>query len=294
MFNYEDFEIMPKFPELKFYFVYDFDMNAWNVIEDGGIIASIDLENEMNFKVSSGIVDLDMTILEEFSKFKRRPEYRLLNIEVPFSSPLNIETITHIYEELFAGAAFVRAYYHVNGCNPDDAFPQVMKALNWLRKTDFYTAPASSMYHNSYPGGLCYHSIKVAEMCVQLMHTKKFKDPSKLGDAVFCALVHDWCKIDLYESYLRNVKNEQTGIWEKVPSYRYTGSSIINLGHGVSSMFLAQKFFRLNLEEASAIRWHMGAYRTNDAEFNELQTCNETFPLVHLLQFADQLSLVKY
>ena len=34
--------------------------------------------------------------------------------------------------------------------------------------------------------------------------------------------------------------------------------------------------------------------RTSDAEFNELQTCNEQFPLVHLLQFADQLALVKY
>lgn len=68
----------------------------------------------------------------------------------------------------------------------------------------------------------------------------------------------------------------------------------MNLGHGVSSMFLINKFFRLNIEEASAIRWHMGAYRTDDNEFNELQSSNENFMLVHLIQFADQLSLVKY
>ena len=75
---------------------------------------------------------------------------------------------------------------------------------------------------------------------------------------------------------------------------RSAGNAVINLGHGVSSMFLINKFFHLSLEEASAIRWHMGSYRTSDAEFDELQTCNENFMLVHLLQFADQLSLVKY
>ena len=126
------------------------------------------------------------------------------------------------------------------------------------------------------------------------MHCEKFNNSAKLGDAILCALVHDWCKIDMYESYIKNVKNDATGVWDHVSAFRYKGSAVINLGHGVSSMFLVSKFFRLNLEEASAIRWHMGAYRTSDAEFDELQTCNEQFPLVHLLQFADQLSLVKF
>lgn len=294
MYDNEKFNLIPKYSELKFQYDYDFNSRCWLVKDDSDVIASIDAVDELTFKPSSGVISLDMEILDDFNKFKNRPEYKLLHIRIPETSVLDIDEIVDIYEELFAGAAFVRAKYHVNGCNPDDAWPQVVKALNWLRTTDFYVAPASSMYHDSRPGGLCYHSIKVALMCVQLLHCEKFLDNSKLGDAVFCALVHDWCKIDLYESYLRNVKNEQTGVWEKVPSYRYTGSSIINLGHGVSSMFLAQKFFRLNLEEASAIRWHMGAYRTTDAEFNELQSCNEKFPLVHLLQFADQLSLVNY
>ena len=293
MFNEEKFNYIPKFSELKFQYVYDFLTRCWKVYQNNEYL-EIDIVDasvvSYNKTLEGNLLDLEVQI--DFNKFKQRPEFKLLHFKIPCVN--DIDAMIDIYEELFVGAAFYRAYHHVIGCNPDDGFPQVSRALKWLRTTDFYRAPASSMYHDSFPGGLLYHSLKVAKNCVELMHSSKFMDNSKLGDAVLCALIHDWCKIDLYESYLRNVKNDQTGIWEKVPSYRYKGSAVINLGHGVSSMFLATKFFKLNLEEASAIRWHMGAYRTSDAEFNELQTCNEQFPLVHLLQFADQLALVKY
>ena len=66
------------------------------------------------------------------------------------------------------------------------------------------------------------------------------------------------------------------------------------LGHGVSSMFLASRFFKLSVEEAAAIRWHMGDYNVADNEMNDLHQANETYPMVQLLQFADRLSRVKY
>lgn len=287
------FDSIPKFNDLKFQYVYDFRTKCWIVLQDrSDVIAHILDSNDLKYNLDSNNNPLDAEVQEDFNRFKERPEYRLIHFQIP--SINDIDAMIDIYEDLFVGAASCRAYHHVVGCNPDDAFAQAFRSLRWLRTTDFYRAPASSMYHDAFPGGLVYHSLKVAKNCVDLMYSNKFMDNSKLGEAVLCALIHDWCKIDLYESYLRNVKNDQTGVWEKVPSYRYKGSAIINLGHGVSSMFLATKFFKLNLEEASAIRWHMGAYRTSDAEFNELQSCNEQFPLVHLLQFADQLALVKY
>ncbi len=290
MFTSENYIAMPKLLDFRFQYKYDLHNRTWNVYEDDCVIASIDADDEDKFQQSSGVTTLDLEILEEFSKFKKRPEYLLVHMYVPVDK----SELQDTYEKLFAGAIFARARHQKPQFNPDDAWPQIKKALEWLRTTDFFTAPASSMYHDSFDCGLCFHSIKTACRVVELMHSFKFNDPDKIGDAVFCALVHDWCKIGLYESYLRNVKNEETGVWEKVKAFRYKGDAMINLGHGVSSMFLASKFFKLTIEEASAIRWHMGAYRTSDADFNELQSSCENFMLVHLIQFADQLSLVKY
>ena len=59
-------------------------------------------------------------------------------------------------------------------------------------------------------------------------------------------------------------------------------------------MYLASKCFNLNLECLSAIRWHMGEYNVAQNEMNELHQCNEQFPLVQLLQFADRLSITSY
>lgn len=295
MFNKEKFESIPKYKDLKYSYKYDFDTDCWDVIEDGGIIASVSNKDSNTFTCSSGVIAIDVDILRDFNKFIQRPEYTMIQrIQDIYDVHNNVQFFQDLYEEMFVGSVLVRAVNHKVGCDPDDAWPQIDKALNWLRSTDFFKAPASSVYHDCYEGGLCYHSLKVVKCIFELMQCKKFKDSAKLGDAIFCALVHDWCKINLYEPYLKNVKNENTNTWEKVQAYKYTGNAVINLGHGVSSMFLINKFFNLNIEEASAIRWHMGSYRTSDAEFDELQQCNENFMLVHLLQFADQLSLVKY
>ena len=35
------------------------------------------------------------------------------------------------------------------------------KLLEWLEKSDFFTAPASSRRHSAYKGGLCRHSVNV-------------------------------------------------------------------------------------------------------------------------------------
>lgn len=175
------------------------------------------------------------------------------------------------------------------------------KLFDWLRTTDMYTAPASTQYHEAYTGGLMIHSLKVYNEAMDLKDLPKFKkvtdaDPDRekhMVSVAIVSLVHDWCKIGLYEKYTRNVKNEQTGQWEKVEAFRRNQKGI-PLGHGVSSMFLASKFFNLSQDEALAIRWHQGRWNVPREEMNELQLANEYFPLVHLIQFADQLAIVNY
>ena len=163
---------------------------------------------------------------------------------------------------------------------------------DWLSNAGFYTSPASTKYHEAYKGGLCHHSLKVAQNMIMLHKLEAFATVD-LASAVLVALVHDWCKIGFYESYEKNVKDEY-GNWVKQLAYKYTDEPTMPLGHGVSSMFLAGKWFQLTAEEALAIRWHMGAWRVVDSECNELQAANEKYPLVHMLQFADQLSITQY
>jgi hypothetical protein len=175
----------------------------------------------------------------------------------------------------------------------EDAFNRSSYAVNWLSTTDFYEAPASTIYHESEVGGLLKHTLVTAYHAATLSSLPVFEKANP-EDATFVALVHDWCKIGYYESYQKNVKNETTGQWEKQTAFKRRDLSYSCLGHGVSSMYMAQKFFKLSIDECCAIRWHMSAWRVVDSEMNELQQANEAYPLVHLLQFADQLSLVKY
>ena len=63
---------------------------------------------------------------------------------------------------------------------------------------------------------------------------------------------------------------------------------------GMQELYKAMKVFKLNDEEAAAIRWHMGEYNVASNEVNELHAANERYPLVQMLQFADRLSIVKY
>lgn len=206
------------------------------------------------------MADITSTI-ENLAKF--------LNIDV-------MEPVT-IYEKLFSYAR-----------DEDIA----SKCLAWLHTTDFFVAPASTIYHNHERGGLLNHTLQVVDAIIDLHNCRKFKYVS-LKSAVLVALVHDWCKIGLYESYTKNVKDDN-GIWKQEIAYKHKDTPFVTFGHGVSSLYLISRFINLSTEEALAVRWHMGEYNVAHNEMNELHSANETYPLVQMLQFADRLSIVKY
>ena len=96
----------------------------------------------------------------------------------------------------------------------------VDKLVQFIEKSDFYTAPASTKYHLSCEGGLLQHSLNVYDMLKLKAEQEPFK--SKLANVapesiVIVSLLHDICKTYFYKTTTRNVKNEQTGQWEKVP-----------------------------------------------------------------------------
>ena len=128
------------------------------------------------------------------------------------------------------------------------------KFLKWLEKTDFFTAPASTKFHCACEGGLLMHSVNVYEV----LREKYFDETDNEESFAICALFHDICKAQFYKTSTRNVKNEETGKWEKVPFYMV--EDLFPYGHGEKSVFLIERFIRLKVDEALAIRWHMGGF----------------------------------
>lgn len=127
--------------------------------------------------------------------------------------------------------------------------------LEWLKTTDFFTAPASTKFHCACLGGLVRHSVSVYHVMMQ----KHFQpDTDNEESFAICGLLHDVCKAQFYKESTRNVKNEETGMWEKRPYYAIEDS--YPYGHGEKSVFLIERFLRLKTSEAIAIRWHMGGF----------------------------------
>lgn len=154
------------------------------------------------------------------------------------------------------------------------------KLLEWLEKTDFFDAPASTRYHCACEHGLVMHSVSVYNTMVE----KHFEEETDNEESfAICALLHDLCKAQFYKISSRNVKNEETGRWEKVPYYSIEDS--YPFGHGEKSVFLIERFMRLKLDEAMAIRWHMGEF--GDKNSNTISQAYNLYPLAVKLHLAD-------
>jgi hypothetical protein len=126
-------------------------------------------------------------------------------------------------------------------------------------KTDYFTAPASVRYHGCYQGGLAEHHLDVYNCFKQLQETPQFKQHNFPEESVILiSLLHDMCKTNFYFETTRNVRNEVTGQWEKVPYYEVIDSH--PYGHGECSVMLVSDYIRLTTEEKYAIRWHSGGF----------------------------------
>ena len=155
--------------------------------------------------------------------------------------------------------------------------------LDWLQKTDFFTAPASTKFHCACKQGLLMHSLSVYHTLVE-RYFEEGKDSAE--SFAICALLHDLCKAQFYKVSTRNVKNEETGQWEKRPYYAVEDQ--FPYGHGEKSVFLIERFMRLKTSEAAAIRWHMGGFddSVKGGSF-ALSLAFEKYPLAVKLHLAD-------
>ena len=158
-----------------------------------------------------------------------------------------------------------------------------VKLLDWMQTTDFFTTPASTKFHGACEEGLVMHSISVYKTMME-----KHFDPEKDNRESFaiCALLQDLCKAQFYKISTRNVKNDETGQWEKKPFYSVDDA--FPFGHGEKSVFLIERFMRLKPAEAIAIRWHMGGFdeAARGGSF-AISHAYEKYPIAVKLHLAD-------
>lgn len=144
-----------------------------------------------------------------------------------------------------------------------------------LDNMGFFTTPASTKFHGAYEGGLFDHSLEVTN---QLLNMKPFKwqrDESPMIVGMF----HDLCKCDEYEVVSHpcdpNVK------------FGHVKNTVLK-GHGEKSVMLLSTLMQLTEEEMLCIRYHMGAYNTDD--WNGYDLAIKKYPNVLFTHTADMLA----
>ncbi|MBR5044314.1 MAG: HD domain-containing protein [Clostridia bacterium] len=163
------------------------------------------------------------------------------------------------------------------------------KLLEYLDSpaSDFFTAPASTKFHNNVKGGLLQHSLNVYDCLVSYFASERRTKLLGLEDVsdetlAVVALLHDLCKVNVYKESTRNQK-DASGVWRQVPYYEFKDE--LPYGHGEKSVYIISGFMRLSREEAFAIRYHMGFSTEDDAR--NVGAAFEMFPLALALSIAD-------
>ena len=155
--------------------------------------------------------------------------------------------------------------------------------IEFIKKTDFFKAPASTKFHGSYECGLLEHSMKVYEILKHKVENCFIKIETPKESLIIIALLHDLCKANYYKVEYRNAKNS-LGVWEKVPYYAVDDS--IPYGHGEKSVMMITEYIKLTPEEKYAIRWHMG-YTEPKELYSTIGEAYKKYPIALLTHEAD-------
>lgn len=165
------------------------------------------------------------------------------------------------------------------------------KVIEYLRKTDFYDAPASAKYHSNYETGLLDHSLMVYSIAEAFFEKMKLIDPELAvtipeESIIITTLLHDICKVCFYRKTVKWKKDEHND-WVQYDGYEIEDS--FPIGHGEKSVIMLLKIgLDLNPCEMLSIRYHMGFFGESNVEFkNAMKSSIKMCPLVALLQQAD-------
>lgn len=169
--------------------------------------------------------------------------------------------------------------------------------IGFIRKSDFYSAPASTRFHNCHASGLLEHSLNVYECLKEKMNKSIFCEAFQGIDydsIAIIALLHDLCKSYYYKIEYKNkkvysdngTKKDEAGRFDWVSYAGYSIEDKIPLGHGEKSVMMIEEFIKLKPVERYAIRWHMGFTEPKE-NWNTLGEAIKKYPIVLLMHEAD-------
>ena len=124
--------------------------------------------------------------------------------------------------------------------------------ITWLKEQKFFTKPAAIKHHGNYGGGLFDHSLAVAKSLNTMTKALNLSWQNERSPFVV-GMFHDLCKLDDYVE-----KQGDSGKF-----FEYNNDKILT-GHGDKSIIVLSQFLSLTEEEILCIRFHMGAYQTDD------------------------------
>ena len=189
----------------------------------------------------------------------------------------------------------------------------VDKLVNKLENSGFFSSPATTKYHYSFPGGLCEHSLDVTYNLIRLMCNKKHLDMEEfmqcgeddemyplLQSCLVVGLLHDICKMGKFELTTKNQKKySENGKysdnfgkydWESVYEYKYKENQFVYGTDGETSEYMARQFINLSVEESVAIINSSGDVDGNSNKGIPLASIYSKYELAVMLHCADMLS----
>lgn len=154
--------------------------------------------------------------------------------------------------------------------------------LDYLRRTDYFEAPASGGHHLATTGGLLQHSLNVAEMMFNVADT--LPDDLNQESIAIVALFHDLGKATYFgkPNYVENIL--KSGKRSDAKPYE-TNKERLNIPHEIASIHILAQYIELTEEETFAIMFHNGLYTPLGYAVKNNET--ELFLLLH---FADMYS----
>lgn len=175
--------------------------------------------------------------------------------------------------------------------------------IGFLESSDFFYAPASTIYHNNYEGGLCEHSLNVYYNLKMLYEKFKNNLPCEYdqNSLLICGLLHDLSKANFYEMYTKNekvynpqgTKHDNMGKfdWVAVSAYKTKDAHNRFLAgtHEENSMLLIGRYIPLSHEEMVAIMNHHAGLGDTKVNY-DLSAVSNAYPLLPLLHSADYLA----
>lgn len=138
------------------------------------------------------------------------------------------------------------------------------KMLDWLIEQGFFMKPAAIKHHGNHTHGLYEHSMMVTQVLVEM--TQKFGIPWTRPESPYIVgAFHDVCKLDDY------IDKNASGIVvmgsgspiSNNPVWTYNPEPLFK-GHGDKSVMMLSQVMTLTEEEMLCIRFHMGAYVTDE------------------------------